>query len=127
MRLRSARVACGLARSSSGAASAVLTNFSAGAYLTYLVRGTIEIRVTSLSGHSAVCSGLFVDSPTVQLLPSVRFENGYFTFDVLRKKAAPNTAFVVEMSKDLVVWTPATNGVVTQSGLVDLGSRERVS
>ena len=63
----------------------------------------------------------------IQLLPSVRFENGHFTFDVLRKRAALNTAFVVEMSEDLIIWTPATNGVVTQSGLVDLGSRERVS
>ncbi|HMJ90225.1 MAG TPA: Ig-like domain-containing protein, partial [Candidatus Acidoferrum sp.] len=53
--------------------SRTVTNFSKGLYLTYWVRGTIDIRVTKVSGPNAVMSGLFVDRENNKA-PSIAIE-----------------------------------------------------
>jgi hypothetical protein len=44
-----------------------VSNFAQGVYLTYLVRGSIRIRITGLSGGDPVLSGIFLDAPNTEV------------------------------------------------------------
>ena len=113
--------------------TAELPSFGDGQYLVWKVRGHLKMVLTSVFGPNTYLSGLFFDhgfnaAPgDVQLLPSAPAGNGFFMLNLLRKKTARWASSVVEFSDDLVTWTPAVDGAVTEVETVDLGLSERVS
>jgi len=97
--------------------------FSQGAYYSWMVRGQVRVRITRLTSN-AVVSGLFVDSPTVSLLPpwliGRELAGDQGAFFELRLLGQPNYPYLIEASTDLLNWVPWNVGLVGADGEVTL-------
>jgi hypothetical protein len=53
--------------------SRTLSSFSGGVYVSWVVSGHVQLRVTKVSGPNAVLSGIFFDAPPGSLLPQAAY------------------------------------------------------
>jgi hypothetical protein len=108
--------------------SRVISNFGDGLYLSWEIRGAVQMRVTVLTGGNAVLSGIFFDPVAVTPPPALvaRSAEGKVTLQVNSDKS--ELADVLA-SNDLIKWTRL--GTITldeksATEFVDADSSERV-